>query len=200
MESIKTIIVENEKFTQEHFRKIISDNSDMKNKPIIIFVTLFKNCVEEAFKLKTYKSISNDHISNSNHQVIEKMKLVSLENQQSSKLEKVNTESSPLERYVVKNGNKVHVLNIPDVMCIEADGNYIHLVTNKKKHLVRSTLSGFLKKLDPKKFYRIHKSSIINIDHVDCFEEQLYGDYLVVMKGGQTLKMSRNYSDFLKQI
>ncbi|MFY0684350.1 MAG: LytTR family transcriptional regulator [Balneola sp.] len=217
MESIKTIILQDEKITQENFLNIISGDKNLDtveycnnsnevaeaisaNKPIIVFVAPFRNTNNENAKLKIHRSTTNGRIHHSNERILDSTERVSNQKQATPKADHVQSGSNSLERYVVKNGSKVRILNIPDVMWIEADGNYINLVTNDKKHLVRSTLSGFLKKLDRNKFYQVHKSFIVNIDHVECFDEQLYGDYLVIMKNGEAIKMSRNYSDFLKTI
>ncbi len=91
-------------------------------------------------------------------------------------------------------------MKLGDVQWIEASGNYINIVTGNKKHLLRSTLSGVAQKLDQDRFYQIHRSTIVNLDYVERIEETAYGDYKVIMKVGEKLKMSRNYKKLLQSI
>ena len=102
------------------------------------------------------------------------------------------------ERIFVKNNNRVTIVIVSKIQWIEAAGNYIQLIYNDKKYLFRESISGFLEKADRNIFYEIHRSTVVNIKFVDRFEQQLYGDYKVIMKSGEELKMTRSYSDFLK--
>ncbi len=50
-------------------------------------------------------------------------------------------------------------------------------------------------RLDPKRFLRIHRSTIVNIERIKELQQQFHGDYLVVLKSGQRLTLSRSYRD-----
>ena len=103
-----------------------------------------------------------------------------------------------LTRIVVKRDNTYHIVKITDVIFIEAAGNYITIVTASNKHLFRTTLSGIKKRLDPRLFVQIHRSSIVNIEYISKIKENAYGDCMVIMKSGEELKMSRNYKELLE--
>lgn len=183
----------------------VINSLDKKEKPYVIFVSGHQSYAVDAFEVNALdyiqKPITEERVMKSIDRAKVKMGIQSFPtNSGSENVDSNNLESKCLERYVVKNGNKITVLKIQDIMWIEADGNYVNLVTSQKKYLVRSTLSGFQSKLQADKFFRIHKSCVINIDFVECFEQELYGDYSVSMRGGEILKMSRNYSSVLKNI
>lgn len=105
-----------------------------------------------------------------------------------------------IKRLFIKNGDTINIVQTADIQWIEATGNYINIVTGDKKYLLRSTLSGIAKKLDQDKFFQIHKSTILNIDFVAKIEEMAYGDYKILLKNGEDLKMSRNYKDLIQSI
>lgn len=105
-----------------------------------------------------------------------------------------------IKRLFIKNGDTINILQTSDIQWIEATGNYINIVTGEKKYLLRSTLTGIAKKLDQKKFFQIHKSTVLNIDFIDKIEEMAYGDYKIILKQGEELKMSRNYKDLIQSI
>ncbi len=108
--------------------------------------------------------------------------------------------SSIKKRISIKNNGVISLTDISDILWIKSDGNYINLITKDKKFLYRSTLSGFLRKLDNSKFFRVHKSIVINIEHVSHVEESENNDYKVIMKNGEVLKMSRNYKSLLNAV
>jgi len=62
---------------------------------------------------------------------------------------------------------------------------------------MRETLNGLESKLDPNKFLRIHRSSIVNIDRVKELQPWFSGEYMVILRDGTQLNMSRSYREKL---
>jgi two-component system LytT family response regulator len=75
---------------------------------------------------------------------------------------------------------------------IAADNYYIKLHVGGKSHLLRISMNELEEKLDPKKFLRIHRSTIINFDRVKELHQNPNGEYIVVLKTGTQLKLSRS--------
>jgi two-component system LytT family response regulator len=98
-----------------------------------------------------------------------------------------------LERFLVRERGHVLVVRVGDVAWIEAAGNYVRLQTKTASFLVRGTLKALEKRLDPSKFARIHRSTIVNLDRVARFEPWSHGDLLVVMENGTELTLSRRF-------
>ena len=99
----------------------------------------------------------------------------------------------------VKNGRKSIIVNVNDIKFISSDGPYIFLYTLGKNYIVSDSLKNILTKL-PQNFKRIHRSTIVNIDMVKELKSRMNGDYDVVLKDNQTLRLSRTYSKSLKGI
>jgi two-component system LytT family response regulator len=98
-----------------------------------------------------------------------------------------------LERLLVKVGGRIIFLPTEDVDWIEAAGVYVQLHTAGRKFLHRASLSELEASLDPKRFIRIHRSSIVNILSVKELFPHSHGDYTAVLKDGTRLKLSRSY-------
>ena len=76
------------------------------------------------------------------------------------------------------------VLRTDDVDWIEAADNYVNLHCGRETHTVRETMNALQKTLDPRKFLRIHRSAIVNLDRVKVLQPWFRGDYRVVLSTG----------------
>ncbi|MEQ8523696.1 LytTR family DNA-binding domain-containing protein [Gracilimonas sp.] len=172
------------------------------NVPLIVFVTAFSKYAVRAFEVNAFDYIHKPIDEERVLTIIEKAKynirykrlLANNKNIVSSADQKNS------DRFVLKSGKDVKIIGQYDIEWVESSGNYVKIVFEKKKYMIRSTLSGLLEQLDQNKFYQIHKSTFINLDCVDKFVELLYGDYNVIMKDGTELRMSRSYNGFLKKM
>ena len=104
-----------------------------------------------------------------------------------------------LDRFVIKSDGRVFFLSASEIGWIAAEGNYVSLHVGKTTYLFRDAISSLETQLDPQKFRRIHRSTIVNIDCIRELEPMFRGEYLVVMKDGTKLKLSHNYRDNLQQ-
>jgi two-component system, LytTR family, response regulator len=89
-------------------------------------------------------------------------------------------------------------VKVTDVDWVEAKGNYLLIHTAKKSHLIRESISSLETKLDPNKFFRIHRSTIVNVDRIHELQSLYHGDSRVLLKDGTKLLMSRRFRDKLK--
>jgi two-component system LytT family response regulator len=103
------------------------------------------------------------------------------------------TAPPPLERIAIKSGGSVYFLRTEEIDWIEAAGNYTRLHVGKKAHLLRETMSALEGKLHPKRFVRIHRSTIVNLERVRELQPYFHGDYVVLLHDGTQLTLSRNY-------
>lgn len=104
------------------------------------------------------------------------------------------------DRIVLKADGALHFIKTRDVIWIEAQGDFVKVQTQGKTQLVRETLQSMEHKLDAAKFLRIHRSFLVNLEHVRKVEVALYGDYVVFMSDGSKLRLSRNYRSKLKAL
>ena len=98
-----------------------------------------------------------------------------------------------LERLTVRDRGRIHFVRTADIDWIGASGNYVELHVGTTVHLVREKLSGLAARLDPTRFVRIHRSTIVNVERIREIQPWFSGDYVVLLHGGAKLNMSRNY-------
>ncbi|MEM7260934.1 MAG: LytTR family DNA-binding domain-containing protein [Planctomycetota bacterium] len=104
------------------------------------------------------------------------------------------------DRLVVKSEGRVIFIGADDIDWIEAAGNYARLHVNDESHLIRETMIGLERKLDPEQFVRIHRSAIVNVRRIKEMQPLFHGEYLVVLESGNQLTLSRGYRDNLQRI
>ena len=114
-------------------------------------------------------------------------------------LEELKAGPKYLERLVIKTEGRVFFLDIDEIHCIESEGNYVRVYNGRKTYLLRETISGLESQLDPKKFLRIHRSSIVRIDKIKELQPWFHGEYHVVLENGKQLTLSRNYRANLQE-
>jgi two-component system LytT family response regulator len=104
------------------------------------------------------------------------------------------------DRLVLRDTQSVSFVRVDDVDWVEADGDYMRLHTGAKSHLLRSTMADLERKLDPRRFARIHRSTIVQVDRIREMRPSFHGEYVVVLRCGTRLKLSRSYRDRLSTI
>ncbi|MEO8451270.1 MAG: LytTR family transcriptional regulator DNA-binding domain-containing protein [Gemmatimonadota bacterium] len=100
---------------------------------------------------------------------------------------------APAIRWAVKEGDRYVLLRADEVDWIEAAANYVRFHSRATCYLMRGTLSALERSLDPARFVRIHRSTIVNVDRVKEIKPEWHGDFEVVLTGGKALRMSRNF-------
>ncbi|MEW6366072.1 MAG: LytTR family DNA-binding domain-containing protein [Acidobacteriota bacterium] len=105
-----------------------------------------------------------------------------------------------LTRFVIKSTGRIFFLKACDVDWIEPAGNYLTLHVGKESHLVRGTMNAIETRLDPKKFFRIHRSAIVNIEAIRELQPWFHGEYVVVLRNGTQLTLSRGYREKLQEL
>lgn len=102
------------------------------------------------------------------------------------------------DRILVRSGESQVLVKAAHIMYISAEGNYVRLHTLSGEHLMRERMAGILERLDETLFRRIHRSHIVNLDHVNKLLPWFGGDSLVMMADGSRLTLSRNHRDALR--
>ena len=102
-------------------------------------------------------------------------------------------ESGYVDRFAVKSGGTIHMVDVGSIDWIEADGNYVTFHVAEKTYLHRETLRSIEAKLDPRRFARIHRSRIVNVDRVRQLKPDRHGDYKVVLHDGTEVTLTRTH-------
>ncbi len=106
--------------------------------------------------------------------------------------------SGYLSQVTVKARGVLTLLDLADVVWIEAQGNYLALHAGGTAHLIRETLARFESKLDPNQFVRIHRSAVVAVGRIRTLERQPGGDAKIILDDGSIVRMSRSYGEALK--
>jgi len=104
-----------------------------------------------------------------------------------------------LTRLVVKHAGRIRFVRVADVSRITAEANYARVHAAGEVHLVRESLGALEDDLDPSRFVRIHRATIVNLDRVRELEPMFNGQYTVVLDDGARLTMSRRFRPHLER-
>lgn len=102
-----------------------------------------------------------------------------------------------LQRLIIRSRGEVSFLRVDDIDWIEASHNYLKIHSGLDVHVLRQTIKEIEGRLQPDRFLRIHRCLIVNVDRIRRFEACGYGEYLVVLRDGKKLSLSRGYRDNL---
>ena len=108
-------------------------------------------------------------------------------------MQEIQRESRVSERILIKSGSRTIFLRKGSIEWVEAQGDYVKFHIGKESHLLRETMTAAAAHLDPNRFVRIHRSRIVNLDHVREIRPLWGGDYSVWLRDGTELTMSRTY-------
>ena len=103
------------------------------------------------------------------------------------------------DRLVVKSGGRLFFLRTDEIDWVEASGNYVRLHVGATSHLLRETMNAIEGRLDPEKFFRIHRSRIVNMERIQEMQPWLNGEYAVLLRTGTRLTLSRGYREKLQE-
>ena len=104
-----------------------------------------------------------------------------------------------VDRFVVKAGGRVFFVRADEIDWIEAAGNYVKLHVGNDTHLFRETMNAVEARLDADMFFRIHRSHIVNIERIRELQPWFNGEYVVFLKNGTRLTLSRGYREKLQE-
>ena len=100
-----------------------------------------------------------------------------------------------LQRVAVRNKNSIDIIALSDVSHVTADGPYVYFHVGSSRHMVQVRMKELEKRLDPQQFWRIHRSTIVNINEIQSLQSIGSGDYIVILKSGTKHRLSRKYRE-----
>ena len=177
--------------------------------PPVVFVTAFNEYAVKAFETSAIdylvKPFSDDRfeaaLQRARNQV-QQLKRADLESRLRQLLSETRTASEAEKslRFMVKERNSIRFVEASDIDWVEAAGDYVILHCGDEKSMIRETMAGMEKKLPSDRFVRIHRSSIVCIPSVREIKPYFHGDYIVYLKDGRELKLSRRYWPKVEQV
>ncbi|HXC03209.1 MAG TPA: LytTR family transcriptional regulator DNA-binding domain-containing protein [Bacteroidia bacterium] len=104
------------------------------------------------------------------------------------------------QRVVVKSGNKVRIIPIPEIHYFEADDDYVKVQTQEGSYLKNKTMAWFEQALDPSQFVRVHRSFIVQVQQITRIEPYEKDSHLAILKSGARIPVSKTGYPKLKTV
>jgi two-component system LytT family response regulator len=105
-----------------------------------------------------------------------------------------------LERIAVEMRGQVRIVPVKQIDYMIASGPYAELYVGDKRYLIREKMQSLEERLDPAKFFRIHRSAIVRLELIETLIRHPGGDYAVLLKGGVKLKVGRSRFEALESM
>ncbi|WP_306392632.1 LytR/AlgR family response regulator transcription factor [Telluria beijingensis] len=163
------------------------------SKPHYVFATAY-----DQFALRAFEVHAVDYLLKpfSRERLAEALAQVRLRAPQPARIEAVVKEAQarqqPLERILIRDGARVHVVAAGSIDYIEAQDDYVQVNADGKGYLKHQRLSELEAQLDPGVFVRIHRSYIVNVGAVERIEPVSKDNHCAVLKSGVKLPISRS--------
>ena len=174
--------------------------------PTVIFVTAYDEYALRAFEVHALdyllKPFGRDRFRETlkhSRASLERRRAGDLGRRLLALVNDIKPEAPKLDRLVVKSGGRVFFLRTEDLDWIEAAGNYVRLHLGDEAHLFRETMTHMEARLDTRRFVRIHRSRIVNTERIKELQPWFNGEYVVVLRNGTRLPLSRGYRDKLQE-
>ena len=175
--------------------------------PIIIFITAYDKYAIKAFEASAFDYLLKPFDDERFDKVLERAKnyhTLIKKNKHQHNVDEIlsllananNTKQLRKEEYIqrimVKRNGGVKFIDTKDVISLEASDYYVKIITRIDEHLMRKSLNNFEEKLDPSKFVRIHRGTIINIDYISQIEHFNNDEYIALISNGKKYRISKS--------
>ena len=174
--------------------------------PMVVFVTAYDEYALQAFEVHALdyllKPFGRDRLQQCLHHARhqrERHRAGELGRSLLALVQDFRPEQKKQDRLVVKSGGRVFFVRTEDIDWIEASGNYVRLHLKEQSYLFRETMNQMEARLDPQRFFRIHRSRIVNTERIKELQPWFNGEYVVVLHNGTQLRLSRSYREKLEE-
>jgi len=174
-----------------------------ENRPEVIFVTAYDRYALQAFGQQAVdyllKPFDNDRFRQSLDQarkrLAEHTPQADLSGLLRDLVQRLDRRDQYIQRVSVKGDDRIHVIAVDEIEWIEADKRYVQLHLGKRTVLLHESIGNLERRLDPRQFIRIHRSTIVRCNAIKEGQRWIVGSWLIVLAGGAKLEVSRSYRD-----
>lgn len=171
--------------------------------PAVVFVTAYDEYAVRAFDVHAVdyllKPVSRERFAKTAERIRTQgaeglgQKLLAL-------LGDLKREERYLGRLLIRAGGRIVLVKTDDIDWIDGAGNYLKIHVGRESYLLRHTMSGLEERLDPRRFLRIHRSTIVNVDRIVELQTAYSGEYVAVLHNSTRLVISRSYRGKLEDL
>ncbi|MFP2927030.1 LytR/AlgR family response regulator transcription factor [Pyxidicoccus sp. 3LG] len=174
--------------------------------PVVVFVTAWPQHALRAFEAAAVdyllKPFTVDRFQRTLARIRERLSAPpnDLRQQLQHLLQELRPAAPAAERLVVKSGTQTLLVPVEDIDWVESAGNYVTLHVGREQHLLRETMGELEARLASRRFARVHRSALVNVDRIRSLSPTLSGDHRLLLRDGQELTLSRTYRARLEQV
>ena len=175
--------------------------------PLVVFVTAFDRHAVRAFEVHALdyllKPFEYDRLRQAvrhartqlaqGPDAADQTRLISL-------LEELHNRGQSWNRLAIRDAGRIVFLQPDQIDWIEAEGNYVRLHIGKESHLLRETMTAIEARLASRKFLRVSRSTIVNLERVVEWQPLFHGDSVVILRDGTRLTVSRVYRELFERL
>ncbi|MBL7875490.1 MAG: response regulator [Cyclobacteriaceae bacterium] len=169
--------------------------------PAVIFITAFDEFALKAFEANAIdyllKPVAEDRFQKAIQKFLDKSGQTP---NTSELLETMAKEPSQSNRIVVKTGSKVKIIPVHEILFLEAEDDFVKIVTAEGSFLKNKTMSFYEQSLDPNLFVRVHRSFIVHIGQITKIEPYQKETHMAILRHGQQIPISKTGYPKLKSI
>ncbi|MGI8883853.1 MAG: LytR/AlgR family response regulator transcription factor [Pyrinomonadaceae bacterium] len=177
--------------------------------PLVAFVTAYDEFAVQAFEVNAVdyllKPIEKSRLGETLQRAHERLEQTDWQEKEAGNLRNAtkvydeNTRAEFLERIPVKKREEIYLVPVVEIASIVADGELLHITTDKnQKYVINFRLKDLETRLDEKRFVRLSRGAIVNLEMISRVSPMPGGTYLVALKNGQEITSSRLQSKILR--
>jgi len=179
----------------------------VENMPVVIFVTAHDQYALNAFQVYALDYLLKPFDPQRFERTWQRAKAQvwgtctgDLQQRMRSLLVERRARATYLGRLLIKSGSRLFFLRTEEIDWIRAEGNYLRLHVGKSTYLLRETLNSMEAQLDPEKFLRVHRSTIVRVAQIKELQPMFHGNYRIILADGTQLALSRSYRERLPRV
>lgn len=173
--------------------------------PAVIFITAHDQYAVRAFEISAVdyllKPVTEERFRTAFARAASRLRAAPREESARQMLAVLDAIANPrrhLSRLAIRSGDRTVFLAIDEVEWIEAAQNYVCVHAGQAKHLLHVTMNTIENSIDPERFVRIHRSYIVNLEHVKRLWTLPHGQYILELASGQRLPSGRTYGEKIR--
>jgi two-component system LytT family response regulator len=178
----------------------VLDRLDPARMPVVIFVTAYDQYALKAFEVSALdyllKPFDRERFKRALDRAraeLERRTTGAVNEKVLRLLSEMQRSKKYVDKLIVRAGGRVLFLRADEIDWIEAAGNYVRLHAGKEEYLYRETMTKLEEQLNPERFARIHRSTIVNIERIKELQPWFRGDYVILLRDNSKLILSRTY-------
>jgi two-component system LytT family response regulator len=161
--------------------------------PAVIFTTAYDEYAMKAFDIHAVDYLLKPFSKDRFEKALEKYRQIGISDSVKELINSENMQTSEmLNRVVVKDRNDIKIIPIADIIYMEANDDYVNIITKEAKFLKNKTLTFFENHLDPQVFVRVHRSYLVKVSEINKIEAYKKDSHILKLKSGEQIPVSKS--------